>query len=47
LRYLPYELDQRLSRLPPEYVRVVIGTDVVIMHTRTRVVVDLLEDIAD
>lgn len=47
LRYLPYALDQRLSRLPPEYVRVVIGTDVVIMNTRTRVVVDLLEDITD
>lgn len=47
LRYLPYALDQRLSRLPPEYVRVIIGTDVVIMNTRTRVVVDILEDIAD
>lgn len=46
-RYLPYELDQRLSRLPPEYVRVIIGTDVVIMNVRTRVVVDLLEDITD
>jgi hypothetical protein len=47
LRYLPYALDQRLSRLPPEYVRVIIGTDVVIMNTRTRVVVDILQDIAD
>lgn len=46
-RYLPYDLDQRLSRLPPEYVRVVIGTDVAIMNTRTRVVVDVLEDITD
>jgi hypothetical protein len=33
--------------LPPEYVRVVIGTDVAIMNTRTRVVVDVLEDITD
>jgi hypothetical protein len=47
VRYLPYELDQRLSRLPPEYVRVVIGTDVAIMNVRTRVVVDVLEDITD
>ncbi len=47
LRYLPYELDQRLTRLPPEYVRVVIGTDVAIMNVRTRVVVDILEDITD
>jgi len=46
-RYLPYDLDQRLSRLPPDYVRVVIGTDVAIMNTRTRVVVDVLEDITD
>lgn len=47
LRDLPYALDQRLSRLPPEYARVIIGTDVVIMHTRTRVAVDILEDATD
>lgn len=47
LRYLPHALDQRLSRLPPDYVRVIIGADVAIMNTRTRVVVDILEDIAD
>jgi hypothetical protein len=46
-RYLPYELDQRLTRLPPEYVRVVIGTDVAIMNVRTRVVAVVLEDITD
>lgn len=46
-RYLPYELEQRLSRLPAEYVRVVVGTDVAIMNVRTRVVVDVLEDVAD
>jgi len=46
-RYLPYELDQRLTRLPPEYVRIVIGTDVAIMNTRSRVVVDVLEDVTD
>ena len=46
-RYLPYGLDQRLTRLPPEYVRVIIGTDVAIMNARTRVVVDVLEDITD
>ena len=46
-RYLPYVLDQRLSRLPPEYVRVIVGTDVAIMNVRTRVVVDVLEDITD
>jgi hypothetical protein len=46
-RYLPFELEQRLTRLPSEYVRVIVGTDVVIMNVRTRVVVDLLEDITD
>lgn len=46
-RYLPTELERRLTRLPAEYVRVVIGTDVVIMNVRTRVVVDVLEDITD
>lgn len=46
-RYLPNELEQRLTRLPPEYVRVVIGTDVVLMNVRTRVVVDVLEDMTD
>jgi hypothetical protein len=46
-RYLPTDLEQRLTRLPPEYVRVVVGTDVVIMNVRTRVVFDILEDITD
>lgn len=46
-RYLPFELEQRLTRLPPEYVRVIVGTDVVIMNVRTRVVVDILEDVTD
>lgn len=46
-RYLPVELEQRLTRLPPEYVRVVVGTDVAIMNVRSRVVVDVLEDITD
>jgi len=46
-RPLPADLDRRLSRLPEGYVRVVVGADIGIMNTRTRVVVDLLEDIAD
>ncbi|HEY0663111.1 MAG TPA: hypothetical protein VGD18_00715 [Thiobacillaceae bacterium] len=45
--YLPPEVERRLSRLPDGYARLVIGTDVGIMNTRTRVVVDLLEDIHD
>jgi hypothetical protein len=46
-RYLSHDLDQRLSRLPAEYVRIVIGTDVAIMNARKRIVVDVLEDITD
>lgn len=46
-RPLPYDLDRRLSRLPEGYARVVVGGDIGIMDTRTRVVVDLIADIAD
>jgi hypothetical protein len=45
--YLPPEVERRLSRLPDGYARIVIGADVAIMNTRTRVVVDLLEDLHD
>lgn len=41
--YLPATVEHRLSRLPDGYVRIVIGADVAILHTRTRMVVDLLE----
>lgn len=46
-QYLPADLDRRLSRLPDGYVRVIVGTDVAILHTRTRVVLDLIEDLDD
>jgi hypothetical protein len=45
--YLPADIDRRLSRLPEGYVRIVIGGDVAILHTRTRVVLDVVEDLAD
>lgn len=44
---LPRDLEERLSRLPDGYARIVIGADIGIMKVQTRVVVDLLEDIAD
>jgi hypothetical protein len=44
---LPRNLDDRLSRLPDGYVRIVVGGDIGIMNVRTHVVVDLIEDIAD
>lgn len=46
-RAFPPDLDGRLSRLPEGYVRVIVGADVGIMNVRTRVVVDLIEDITD
>lgn len=46
-RPLPRDLEQRLSPLPEGYIRVVIGADIGIMNLRTRVLLDLIEDIAD
>ena len=40
-RGLPADLERRLSRLPEGYVRVVVGTDIVLMKTRTRVIIDI------
>jgi hypothetical protein len=45
--YLPYNVERHLSRLPDDYVRVTIGGDVAIMNVRTRIIVDLIEDIHD
>lgn len=45
-RYLPAELEGRLSRLSDGYVRIIVGSDVGILHTRTRLVADVIHDIA-
>jgi hypothetical protein len=47
VRYLPYELEQRLQPLPQGYVHVIVDTDVVIMNTRTHAIVDVMRGIAD
>ena len=47
LESIPRELEDRLSRLPDGYVRITVGADIAIMNVRTRVVVDLLEDIVN
>lgn len=44
-RSLPHDLESRLSYLPDGYVRLHIGTDLVIMNTKTRVFMDVLKDI--
>jgi hypothetical protein len=44
-QYLPADLERRLSPLPDGYARVIVGTDVGIMNVRTRVIMDLIEDL--
>ena len=46
-RHLPDDLERRLSRLPEGYARVTVGADVGIMNVRTRVIMDLIEDLDD
>lgn len=41
-RYLPYDLERRLSRLPRRYVRQRIGEDIVLIEVTTRVIVDII-----
>lgn len=43
---LPDELESRLSRLPGNYVRVRVGSDIVLMDGRTRVIFDVVHDVA-
>lgn len=45
-RQLPGDLERRLATLPDGYVRIVVGADIGILDTRTRVVVDVIKDIA-
>lgn len=44
-RPLPWELERRLSPLPAGYIRVIVGNDIAIMNTRTRVLYDILWEI--
>lgn len=41
-RGLPQELDSSLSHLPDAYVRLKVGTDIVLMNRDTRVVFDII-----
>ena len=43
---LPEQLDVRLRRLPPEYERVVVGQDVVILDRTTQKILDIIRDVA-
>ena len=42
---LPSELEKRLSGLSPNYVRLRVGGDVLLMHRRTRYVLDVIFDL--
>lgn len=45
-RYLPYDLERRLDRLPDGYVRVKVGSDIVLMETATRIILDVIAGIS-
>lgn len=41
---LPRDLERRLPRLPsPDYIRVRVGTDLLILNKKTRVVIDMVQ----
>ena len=42
---LPLELEKTLSHLPPDYIRVQVGGDFLLMHERTRYVLDVVFDV--
>jgi hypothetical protein len=42
---LPHTLEHNFARLPADYVRIVIGGDVLIMNVRTRVLYDAIWDV--
>ena len=42
---LPADLERTLHRLPADYVRVSVGGDILLMHERTRYVLDVIFDV--
>ena len=42
---LPYELDSRLMRLPADFIRVIIGRDLVLLDRRNNSIVDILASV--
>ncbi len=42
---LPSDLDQRLRKLPAGYIRVVVGTNVVLMSQQTHVIYDMVRSV--
>jgi len=44
-RHLPADLSHRLSPIPEGYIRLRVGTDIVIMNRKTRVIFDVISGI--
>ena len=44
-RGLPQDLESRLRRLPDGYKRVIIGANIAILNSNTRVITDLITDV--
>lgn len=44
-RRLPADLVRQLSPAPAGYVRVIVGPDIVLMNSKTRVVMDIYRDV--
>ena len=42
---LPYELERNLASLPGNYLRIRVGTDIVLMDGRTRLILDVIKDL--
>ncbi|MGH9786590.1 MAG: hypothetical protein ACRD88_20665, partial [Terriglobia bacterium] len=42
---LPYALDSRLGRLPSDYLRVVIGRDIVLLDRRSNTILDVIANV--
>ncbi len=42
---LPYELERNLAPLAGGYLRIRVGTDIVLMDSQTRVILDVIKDV--
>lgn len=45
-KYLPYELERRLDKLPQNQVRLRVGADIVLMDIPTKIILDVIKDIS-
>lgn len=44
-RHLPTELERRLSRIPDDYLRIIIGGSFILFNEHTRVIFDVIHDL--